>query len=416
MAPTLRYFATEHDEALAHRLDTLIPTLMDRADLDMWVLTAREYNEDPVLQTMLPETWLRTARRRTVVLFIRNTDGTVEREAVGRYSIGDLFPSTWDPSTQTDQWARIAEIVAVRDPRRIGVNTSTVFPLADGLSATERSALMEALDPSLATRVVSAETAAIGWLETRTPAEIASITDACKVAHGFLRRALSREAVDPGVTTTTDVEWWLRQQVQDAGLQSWFHPTCSVQRRGGMVRTTFSSKPTSATIEPGDLVHIDFGIVRGRLHTDQQQHGYVLRRGETHAPHGLAAGVRSANRLQDLLMSRFRTGSTGNDILAATRSASRAEAIEGLVYTHPIGVHGHAAGPTIGLWDQQDGVPGQGDYPMWPNTAYSIELQARRPVEEWDGQTLQFMLEEDAWFDGSACRFLDDRQTELWLI
>jgi Xaa-Pro aminopeptidase len=169
-------------------------------------------------------------------------------------------------------------------------------------------------------------------------------------------------------------------------------------------------------IEAGDLVHIDFGITYHGYCTDQQQHAYILGPSERSAPEGLVAGLRAANRLQDLLMSEYRTGRSGNEILAATRHAAEREGIQALVYTHPIGVHGHAAGPTIGLWDRQDRVPGQGDYPIWPDTAYSIELQARAPVPEWDGQVVQFMLEEDAFFDGAGCRFLDGRQTELWLI
>jgi Xaa-Pro aminopeptidase len=411
----LRTRADAHDRLLAARLDALVPTLMDRAGLDAWVVTAREYNEDPVLQTMLPATWLDTARRRTILLFLR-TAGGVRRMAVARYAVGDAFPSAWDPEAQPDQLARLAELLAEADPDRIGVHTSTVFPLADGLSASERAALLEHLPPALAARVVGADVAAIGWLETRLPEERAVLADACRQAHGYLRRALSREVVTPGETTTADVEWWLRNTVHADGHGSWFQPTCSVQRRGGSARDSFAGKPGETTIEPGDLVHVDFGIVADGYCTDQQQHAYVLRPGETRAPAGLVGGMALANRLQDLLMTRFATGRTGNELLRLTREAAAAEGLEGLIYSHPIGVHGHAAGPTIGLWDAQDGVAGQGDHPLWPSTAYSIELQARAAVPEWDDQVVQFMLEEDAWFDDAGCAFLDGRQTELWLI
>jgi Xaa-Pro aminopeptidase len=411
----LRARADAHDRLLAARLDALVPTLMDRAELDAWVVTAREYNEDPVLQTMLPATWLDTARRRTILLFLR-TAGGVRRMAVARYAVGDAFPSAWDPGAQPDQWARLAELLAEADPGRIGVNTSTVFPLADGLSASERAELLEHLPPALASRVVGADVAAIGWLETRLPEERAILADACRETHGYLRQALSREVVTPGATTTADVEWWLRNAVHADGFGSWFQPTCSVQRRGGAARDSFAGRPGETTIEPGDLVHVDFGIVADGYCTDQQQHAYVLRPGETRAPAGLVGGMALANRLQDLLMTRFATGRTGNELLRLTREAAAAEGLEGLIYSHPIGVHGHAAGPTIGLWDAQDGVAGQGDHPLWPSTAYSIELQARAAVPEWDGQVVQFMLEEDAWFDDAGCAFLDGRQTELWLI
>lgn len=414
-AVDLRAQANAHDDLLTRRLDRLVRDLMERADLDAWVLSAREYNEDPVLATMLPAEWLDTARRRTILLFLRD-GSTVTRSAVARYPVGDAFPSAWDPEAEPDQWARLAALLAEADPQRIGVNTSTRFALADGLSATERDALLAALPGHLRDRIVSAEGAAIGWLETRLPEEMHALAEGCAIAHDFLHRALSPEVVIPGTTTTKDVEWWLRQAVHDAGFGSWFHPSCTVQRRGGTHREGFSGKPPDTVITHGDLVHIDFGIVRGGLCTDQQQHAYVLHPGEAGPPTGLVAGLAAANRLQDLLMAEFATGRTGNEVLAATRTVATSHGIDGLVYTHPIGVHGHAAGATIGLWDQQDGVPGDGDYPLYPNTAWSIELQARVEVEEWNNQVVQFMLEEDAWFDGTRCRFLDGRQTQLWVV
>ena len=415
MTPDLRTRAEEHDRLLVSRLDALVPMLMDRAGLDAWVLAAREYNEDPVLQTMLPASWLDTARRRTILVFLRSPGG-VQRMAVARYPVGDAFPSAWDPELQPEQWARLAELLAGADPARIGIDSSGVFPLADGLSASERPELVDRLPSGLSSRIVSAETAAIGWLETRLPEERSRLADACRLAHGYLRRALSAEAITPGITTTASVEWWLRDAVHGDGYGSWFHPTCTVQRRGGPARGSFAGEPGETVIEAGDLVHVDFGIVADGYRTDQQQHAYMLAPGARRAPDGLVTGVASANRLQDLLVAEFVAGRTGNDILRRARAAAGAEGLDGLVYSHPIGLHGHGAGPTIGLWDNQEAVLGQGDYPLWPSTAYSIELQAQAGVEEWDGQVVQFMLEEDAWFDDAGCSFLDGRQTELWLI
>ncbi|MEX2323141.1 MAG: M24 family metallopeptidase [Acidimicrobiia bacterium] len=411
----LRAQTATHDDLLARRLDRLIPMLMERADLDAWVLSAREYNEDPVLATMLPAEWLKTARRRTILVFLRDGD-SVARRAVARYPVGEAFPSSWDPESEPDQWKCLATLLDEADPARIGINTLTTFALADGLSATERDAMLAALPERLRDRVVSAEAAAIGWLETRLPEEMHALAEGCAIAHDFLHRALSPEVIIPGTTTTRDVEWWLRQVVHDAGYGSWFHPSCSVQRRGGTHREGFAGKPADTVITHGDLVHIDFGIVRTGLCTDQQQHAYALHPGETGPPAGLVAGLAAANRLQDLLMAQFATGRIGNEVLAATRAAAQADGIDGLIYTHPIGVHGHAAGATIGLWDRQEAIPGDGNYPLFPNTAWSIELQARVRVEEWSDQVVQFMLEEDAWFDGDRCRFLDGRQTALWVV
>ena len=61
-------------------------------------------------------------------------------------------------------------------------------------------------------------------------------------------------------------------------------------------------------------------------------------------------------------------------------------------------------------------MPGKGDYPLYANTAHSIELNATVPVPEWGGQTVRIMLEEDAIFDGVSTPYIDGRQTRMYLI
>ena len=56
------------DDILEDRLDNLLPKLMEREGLEMWIIISREYNEDPVMKTILPSTWL-SARRRTIFVF-----------------------------------------------------------------------------------------------------------------------------------------------------------------------------------------------------------------------------------------------------------------------------------------------------------------------------------------------------------
>jgi Xaa-Pro aminopeptidase len=408
----LRDRASLRDSWLLERLDTIVPMLMERAGIDAWVLAAREYNEDPVVETMLPAHWL-SARRRTVLLLL---DKGQRRMAVTRYAAGEGFAAAWDPEAQPDQWARVAELLVEAAPETIAVNRSSTFALADGMSASEYQALSDALPTGLHQGLVSGEPLAVGWLETRIPAEVDAYREACQIAHGLLRRGLSGEAITPGRTTTAELEWWYRQQVHDLGLRSWFHPTVSVQRAGGLARSSFAGHPPPMTIERGDLVHVDFGIDYLGLHTDMQEKAYIGLPGETGPPPGLTAGFEAGKRLQDLIMNEFAVGRTGNAILAAARSRAIDEGLTPSVYSHPIGLHGHAAGPTIGLWDQQSGVPEAGDYPVHPDTAYSIECNVRCDVDEWGGQEVAFMLEEDAFFNGERIEFIDGRQDALWFL
>lgn len=404
------------DDWLELRLDRLAPELMRREGIDMWVLIAREYNEDPVLKTMLPATWF-SARRRTILLFHDRGEAGVERLAVSRYDIGRFFQSAWDVDAQPDQWLRLVEIISERNPEKIAVNFSETFALADGISRTEFDSLRDALPDPMRARIVSGERLAVGWLETRIPEEMAVYPHINRIAHRIIEEGFSEAAVQPSVTTTSQLQWWFRERIQRLGLQTWFHPSVSLQRStGAQHEGDFSARAADEVIQPGDLLHVDFGITYLGLTTDTQRHAYVLKAGEMDAPKGLRDALAQGNRLQDILTSHFRTGKTGNEILAAALEQARNEGIRPSIYTHPIGMHGHGAGPTIGLWDRQEGVPGDGDYPLFPSTAYSIELNVTVSVPEWNGQDVRIMLEEDAFFDGDAVRYIDGRQTELYLI
>ncbi len=411
----LRERAAVQDRWLKERLDTLIPALMRRHGVDMWILVAREYAEDPVVKTMLPATWA-SARRRTILIFTDRGAAGVERLAVARYPVGDVFPAGWDPERQPDQWQRVTEIVAERRPKAIAINISDTFALADGLSVSQERQLRAALGP-YADRLVSHDTLALGWLETRIPSEMATYRSIMRNAHSIIAEGLSEKAITPGVTSTDDLVWWYRERLAALGLEAWCQPSVNIQRRDmqtfGIAAMTLDS---GKVIQPGDLLHVDFCTGYLGLKTDTQQMAYVLKPGEQAAPAGLRAGLAAATRVQDILTAEFRTGITGNELLARARRAALKAGLRPTIYSHAIGYHGHGAGPWIGAWENQDGVPGLGDYPIHANTAWSIELSAAEKVAEWGGQEVRFMLEVDGYFDGRRFDYIDRRQTELHLI
>lgn len=414
---SLRDRAQVMDRLVKKRLDVVVPEVMRRTGVDMWVLISREYNEDPVLETMLPATWF-AARRRTILLFYdRGPEEGVERLAVSRYSVGDLFPAAWVPEEEPDQWKRLAELIVERDPKRLAVNMSPNYGHADGLTATEQRALLRALPATYREKLTFEENLAVGWLETRIPEEMDLYGTLCKIAHRIIAEGFSTQAIEIGKTTTADLEWWYRERIAELKLHTWFHPSVSLQRNEPEERSrSFAVEEEARTIERGDLLHVDFGIEYLDLNTDTQQHAYVLREGEEEAPEELRRALGVGNRLQDILTSQFETGRTGNQMLLGAIEQAKSEGIDPRIYTHPLGYHGHAAGPTIGMWDQQEGVPGSGDYPLFPNTVFSIELNAAVTLESWGDKRVLIMLEEDAFFDGKKVRYIDGRQTELILI
>ena len=404
------------NELLEDKIANYLPEMMRTADIDMWIVVSREYNEDPIIKTMLPAEWL-AARRRTILVFYDNGK-EIETLAVARYNVGSSFKSAWDKEKQPDQWKRLSEIVAERNPRKIGINRSVHFGLTDGIVATDKAELEKALGKRYAGRIVSAEPLALAWLETRTEKEMAIYPHIVRISHNIIKEAFSEKVITPGVTTTEDIVWWMRDKVRELGLQTWFHPTVDIQRadpeRFDHLRT-FSKRPDTQVIQPGDLLHCDFGITYLRLNTDQQQHAYVLRSEESEAPEFLTSALATANRLQDIFTGNFKLKRTGNEVLSMSRASAISEGITPSIYTHPIGYHGHAAGTTLGMWDSQGGVPYTGDYPLHVNTAYSIELNASVTIEQW-AKDVRIMLEEEAFFDGETVRYIDGRQTRLILV
>lgn len=392
---------------LERRFERLLPELMRRHGIDMWIVVTREYNDDPVFRSMAPLTTYASRRRTILVFHDRGPTLGVERLSIGRFDYEQLY--TVVPTHNDGQWAGLRALLDQRRPKVVAINTSRTFAHADGLSHSEHQALVEAIGPDNAARLTSSEPLAVDWLERKLPEETAAYRQAMAIAHAVIAEAFSSAVVTPGVTTADDLAWWMRQRVAELGLGQWFQPSIDIQRRGGL--------PTdSRVIQRGDLLHCDFGLVYLGFSTDTQHNAYVLREGETQPPAGLLEGQRRGGRLQDIVFTHARTGTTGNAALAASLAQGRAEHLAPVIYCHPIGFHGHGAGPHIGMTDYQDGLPGAGDYRFQPNTWHSIELSIVHAVPEWGGQAVRFALEEDAVLTESGWRWIMPRQDVLHLI
>ena len=408
------------DEILADRFNNLLPELMDKTGIDMWILISREYNEDPVLRTMLPSTWL-NARRRTILIFYRNkAKKTIEKLAVARYNVGENIVSAWDKEKEPNQWKRLMQLLEERNPSKIGLNFSKDHNIADGLDKTDYDEFMQNLPKKHHKKIVSAEQLAVRWIETRTEREMVIFNQLVDITHDIIAEAFSEKIITPGVTTTTELEWWLRQKVTDLGLETWFHPTVDVQRSSEELVShlySFSGRPDDMVIRPGDLLHCDFGITYLRLNTDCQELAYVLKPEEKEAPKFLVDGLKAGNKVQDFLTKNMISGRTGNEILAKALKDAKAAGLRPAIYTHPLGLYGHSAGTTIGMWDAQGGVmkdDGE-NYPLNPNTVYAIELNTTVTIPEWK-RDIRIMLEEAGFYGENGFRYVNGRQTELLLI
>jgi len=400
---------------LQERLDALLPQLMKEADLDLWLVIAREYAEDPVYFTLVPQP-SHAARRTTMLIFDRQADGSVKRLSINRYPFGAPYESAWSGGDLEAQWKALCELIGKRDPRRIGINVSTQWPVADGLTHGLHQQLLAALPPGYETRLVPAEHLVVRWLETRSASERAAYPHVVGLARGVIAEAFSAQVITPGVTHTDDVAWYIRQRFEALGLPIWFMPDVNFQRAGGKCAVDAPFCGEEGVIQPGDVLHTDVGICYLKLCTDTQEMAYVARVGERDVPPGLQQALATGNRWQDLLTANFRTGLTGNQILVATRRQTQAAGILASTYSHPVGFFGHAPGPAIGMWDNQEASPGQGDWPLHAMTVYAIEGNIKAALPEWNGQHVQIKLEQTALFDGERVHYLAGRQTQWHVV
>lgn len=407
--------ATLIEKIQKDRLDNLLPELMSKNGIDMWIIITREYNEDPIIKTLLPPTWL-NARRRTILVFSfdKSTKKT-ESVAISRYNFGKNIKSIWDKEKNPNQMLALKDYIDKVNPKKIGLNYSENFALIDGISKSDYELFYSSISNDIKQRIVSAENLGIQWIETRTKLEKEIYKDLVSITQNIINEAFSNKVIEPGKTTTDDVVWWMREKVLELKLKTWFHPTVDVQRNEQSDLYAFDGKSKYDIIQPGDLVHCDFGISYLTLNTDCQQIAYVLKSDEKEAPEFLTKALKDANKLQDILTSEFELDKTGNEILLNSLKIAKDNGLDPQIYTHPLGTFGHSAGTTIGMWDSQEGVPIKGDVLMKYNTVYAIELNNKSFIKDWNKE-VRIMLEEAGLFEENGFKYINGRQEEIILI
>ncbi len=416
------------NELLEWRLNHILPDLMRREGIDMWLVLNRENNEDPVYMTLVPKPNM-TARRRCLIFYDPGEGKEIERFDNSKDGMKPFYDGMPAEEGKT-RFENIVSFIKKKNPNKIGINTSSNWAHADGLSSTLKEELTAALGPEFASRLVSAERLSVGWLETRSPQELSVYRHLCGIAHDIIAEFFSNKVIIPDVTTTGDVKWWIRQRLNDLGLRTWFQPDIFIaRRRDEPVRMddTWSvadyyhqEEDEKNVIKRGDLLHCDFGIEYLGLHTDMQWEAYVCRLGEDDAPEGLKEASRQARLMAEIFMNEFEEGKTGAEIAFRAMQKGKAEGLRPYIYSHALGFHGHAAGVSLGARSHWEAPPKpenvRSRYTLNLNTVYAIEFQIIANIPEWGNQDIRWGFEDDGVFTEEGCHFIDGHETEILLI
>jgi len=402
---------------LKTRLDTMLLPMMRRHKVAMWIVTNEEFHPETVVPYIAPP--IPYEGRRDFFIFTDRGGDKLERIALVRYMDEHLrtFFEVVNPPGR-DIATTLHKIVADRNPKSIALNFGGTRGAMNGLTYDAYKFLAETLGKEFESRFTPAAPLIVEYMDTRLPDELEHYRRAVELTDIITRRAFSNEVITPGKTTVADVRYWWLQQMNNKGLETWFHPDLRIQRKHqvtGKTQQFLSVADEPEVIQRGDVIHIDCGLNYLGLSTDWQKMGYVLRVGERDVPKGLKVALANTNRLQDALFSHITSGAWGSAVYDATIPDMKAAGIEAMIYSHSIGNQGHGLGASVDFRRPVAGAVSL-EPPFREGSYTSIELNTSTAVPEWDGQKVTIMAEDDAYLSKDGMKWFRPRQTSFYVI
>ncbi len=384
------------------RIDNVLPRLMEEQDVDVWILLR---HREPAYLSLVEANAEGMVLRRPRVLLMRLAGDQIER-------------------------------IELSELEELKTTLKALKPTTLAVSEGDRESVEEFIPKSLRSRLQNSELLEVGFLQEQAPAAISVFEHVARVANEIYVEAFSNIAITPDVTTSDDLNWWMRDRYKALGLETYDHPTITVQRAesdraiygdpdgafqiAGPPRNGFD-----VVLRRGDLVFADTGIKYFGLNTDAQQCVYLLRSGETEMPKGLQQAFANARRLQDLVMEEIRPSRSGAEVFDAAMTRADDEGLRADVYSHPLPLYlnryelnggfiyleRYGAGPEIARGDEPEL-----DLPIGRNTVYALELDVLYSVPEWGGQDVRMLMETNIAVTDTDARFIGGRQSSCYLV
>ena len=405
----------ERDAWLEKRHDALLG-MMRRHNLDWWIIVNEEFHLDPLTPFIAPARPY--AGNRDIFVFIDAGEDGLRKVALTGYAEESVERVFETMTRKRSPEENLKELYEANPPERIGLGSEGRRGMTRSLTRSSYQMLSEALGPEGSSRFVGAEALIEDYLDTRIPEEFPHFEALVHLTEVLARRALSNEAITPGRTTVGELRRFLFDALWAHGVGTWFQPDFRVQRAGtvgGTSRGFLAVSKENTVVQRGDVLHLDFGISYMGFDSDWQKLAYVLREGEKDVPAGLKLGLRNTNVLQDVLMNTARPGRPAGEIYAETMAEMEKRGIEAMIYSHPLGNHGHGLGPSIDFRSKENGSEKE-PRPLRPHSWISIELNTALAIPEWDGQKVFFMEEDPAYLTDEGYRFFRPRQESFYLV
>ena len=399
------------------KMELHLQNSMRRAGVDMWIIMSREFNVDPILQMFGDygiSGWY--GHRNAYIFFDPGKNKPLERTLIGTHQSGrmvEFFPTIISYGEEGLK-PHLSKYINKRKPKKIAINRSRTVSMSDGITVEMLAFLEDAIGPKYSSRLTSSQDLIFDYINHRTAAELEIETNASHRTWYILRRAFSNEVVTPGKTKLMDIYGFILQEWQDQDLEFNFSPGITIYRKGVNGGIDDTENPI---VEPGDILHVDFGVRLMGLVTDQQHVAYVLRKNENEPPMGLQKLFKQSVIVGDFFAEELQAGKIGSDVKTTIEKRAAKQGIKASIYGHTQGNWVHGAGARA-VFDWPDRYGDFAREPVRSSEFWSIEYNVQGKVPEWNNQVVTIPREEDAVIkaDGSRARFIVGPQKEFWLI
>ncbi len=381
--------------------------LISQQPIDVWLTFVRETSlqEDPALPLIYPYglTWdsafLITGSGERICILGRYDAENAER--LGVFTRIHSYDESIEPT--------LVETLRTLAPARLGVNTSRSDPAADGLTAGMQSRLLDYCQAAGLEReqVVSAEDLVASLRGRKTSYEVERIRAAVEVTEALYGEVAGR--IRPGASER-ELASFLQTRVKEEGLDYAWDPHANPIVNTGPESTVGHAGPSDLKVEPGHLVHFDFGVRRDGFCSDLQRMWYVLAPDETEPPSRVQGAWQAVRGALLAGAQALRPGAEGWQVDAAAREALVANGLPEYkhAFGHLIGRMAHDGATVLGpRWPRYGSTVERN---VEPGNAFAIELGA-----EVDGHGLVY-LEEDVLVTDDGLEWLSTPQEELWLV